>query len=57
MEDKKDIQKIIKEYIKLKLEIIKEHIKLKLIEHGVSAYSSPDFLVRNHGEIKRGKPG
>ncbi|KAL0449093.1 UNVERIFIED_CONTAM: hypothetical protein Slati_1465700 [Sesamum latifolium] len=45
MEDKKDMQ-----------EIINEHINLKLIEHRVSAYSSPDFLVRNHGEIKTGKP-
>ncbi|KAL0402704.1 UNVERIFIED_CONTAM: movement protein [Sesamum latifolium] len=45
MEDKKDMQ-----------EIIKEHINLGLIEPGVSAYSSPGFLVRNHGEIKRGKP-
>ncbi|KAK4391484.1 hypothetical protein Sango_1926200 [Sesamum angolense] len=25
-----------------------------LIEPGISAYSSPGFLVRNHGEIKRG---
>ncbi|KAL0394739.1 UNVERIFIED_CONTAM: movement protein [Sesamum latifolium] len=45
MEDKKDMQTI-----------IKEHIHLGLIEPGVSAYSSPSFLVRNHGEIKRGKP-
>ncbi|KAL0345423.1 UNVERIFIED_CONTAM: putative enzymatic polyprotein [Sesamum radiatum] len=45
MEDKKDMQMIIKEYI-----------ILGLIEPGVSAYSSPGFLVRNHGEIKRGKP-
>ncbi|KAL0378996.1 UNVERIFIED_CONTAM: Enzymatic polyprotein [Sesamum radiatum] len=45
MEDKKDIQII-----------IKEHINLGLIEPGVSSYSSPGFLVRNHGEIKRGKP-
>ncbi|KAL0431024.1 UNVERIFIED_CONTAM: Enzymatic polyprotein [Sesamum radiatum] len=45
MEDKKDMQMI-----------IKEHINLVLIEPGVSAYSSPGFLVRNHGEIKRGKP-
>ncbi|KAL0288502.1 UNVERIFIED_CONTAM: movement protein [Sesamum radiatum] len=45
MEDKKDMQTI-----------IKEHINLGLIEPGVSAYSSPDFLVRNHGEIKRCKP-
>ncbi|KAK4404416.1 Enzymatic polyprotein [Sesamum angolense] len=34
--------------------IIKEHINLGLIEPGISAYSSPGFLVRNHGEIKRG---
>ncbi|KAL0384408.1 UNVERIFIED_CONTAM: hypothetical protein Sradi_2835100 [Sesamum radiatum] len=33
-----------------------KHIILGLIEPGVSAYSSPDFLVRNYGEIKRGKP-
>ncbi|KAK4407944.1 movement protein [Sesamum angolense] len=46
MEDKKDMQII-----------IKEHINLGLIEPGISAYSSPGFLVRNHGEIKRGKPG
>ncbi|KAL0292399.1 UNVERIFIED_CONTAM: Enzymatic polyprotein [Sesamum radiatum] len=45
MEDKKDMQMI-----------IKEHINLGLIEPGVSAYSSPGFFVRNHGEIKRGKP-
>ncbi|KAK4405941.1 hypothetical protein Sango_0600600 [Sesamum angolense] len=45
MEDKKDMQIIIKEYI-----------SLGLIEPGISAYSSPGFLVRNHGEIKRGKP-
>ncbi|KAK4400776.1 hypothetical protein Sango_1183700 [Sesamum angolense] len=43
MEDKKDMQMI-----------IKEHINLGLIETGISAYSSPGFLVRNHGEIKRG---
>ncbi|KAL0434178.1 UNVERIFIED_CONTAM: movement protein [Sesamum latifolium] len=43
MNDKKDMQGIIKEYI-----------NLGLIEPGVSAYSSPGFLVRNHGEIKRG---
>ncbi|KAL0463053.1 UNVERIFIED_CONTAM: Polyprotein P3 [Sesamum latifolium] len=43
MEDKKDMQGI-----------IKEHINLGLIELGVSAYSSPGFLVQNHGEIKRG---
>ncbi|KAL0457856.1 UNVERIFIED_CONTAM: hypothetical protein Slati_0412800 [Sesamum latifolium] len=45
MEEKKDMQGI-----------IKEHINLRLIEPGVSAYSNPGFLVRNHGEIKRGKP-
>ncbi|KAL2252558.1 UNVERIFIED_CONTAM: putative enzymatic polyprotein, partial [Sesamum indicum] len=45
MEDKKDMQMI-----------IKEHINLELIEPGVSTYSSPGFLVRNRGEIKRGKP-
>ncbi|KAK4407786.1 movement protein [Sesamum angolense] len=38
MEDKKDMQMI-----------IKEHINLGLIEPGISAYSSPGFLVRNHG--------
>ncbi|KAL0368383.1 UNVERIFIED_CONTAM: Enzymatic polyprotein [Sesamum calycinum] len=43
MEDKKDVQMI-----------IKEHINLELIEPGISAYSSLGFLVRNHGEIKRG---
>ncbi|KAK4382028.1 hypothetical protein Sango_2912400 [Sesamum angolense] len=36
--------------------IIKEHINLGLIELGISAYSSPGFLIRNHGEIKIGKP-
>ncbi|KAL2226502.1 UNVERIFIED_CONTAM: movement protein [Sesamum indicum] len=45
MEDKKDMQMI-----------IKEHISLGLIEPGISTYSSPGFLVRNHGEIKRSKP-
>ncbi|KAL0356036.1 UNVERIFIED_CONTAM: Enzymatic polyprotein [Sesamum radiatum] len=45
MEDKKDMQMI-----------IKEHINLRLIEPGVSAYSSLGFLIRNYGEIKRGKP-
>ncbi|KAL0444439.1 UNVERIFIED_CONTAM: Enzymatic polyprotein [Sesamum latifolium] len=45
MEDKKYMQMI-----------IKEHINLGLIEPGVSAYSSPDCFVRNHGEIKRSKP-
>ncbi|KAL0409529.1 UNVERIFIED_CONTAM: movement protein [Sesamum radiatum] len=44
MEDKRNMQMI-----------IKEHINLGLIEPGVSAYSSPGFLVRNHGEIKRGR--
>ncbi|KAL0311541.1 UNVERIFIED_CONTAM: hypothetical protein Sangu_2448800 [Sesamum angustifolium] len=43
IEDKKDMQMI-----------INEHINLGLIEPGISAYSSPGFLVRNHGEIKRG---
>ncbi|KAL0310321.1 UNVERIFIED_CONTAM: movement protein [Sesamum calycinum] len=42
MEDKKDMQMI-----------IKEHINFGLIEPGISAYNSPGFLVRNHGEIKR----
>ncbi|KAL2235409.1 UNVERIFIED_CONTAM: hypothetical protein Sindi_1273100, partial [Sesamum indicum] len=45
MEDKKYMQMI-----------IKEHIGFGLIEPGISAYSSPGFLVRNHGVIKRGKP-
>ncbi|KAL2237720.1 UNVERIFIED_CONTAM: hypothetical protein Sindi_0963700 [Sesamum indicum] len=45
MEDKKYMQMI-----------IKEHISLGHIEPGVSTYSSPGFLVRNHGDIKRGKP-
>ncbi|KAK4386102.1 Enzymatic polyprotein [Sesamum angolense] len=40
MEDKKDMQMI-----------IKEHINLGLIEPGISAYSSPGFLVRNHGLV------
>ncbi|KAL0303342.1 UNVERIFIED_CONTAM: putative enzymatic polyprotein [Sesamum radiatum] len=43
MEDKKDMQMI-----------IKEHINLGLIEPGVSTYNSLSFLVRNHGVIKRG---
>ncbi|KAK4407714.1 hypothetical protein Sango_0352400 [Sesamum angolense] len=43
MEDRKDMKMI-----------IREHINLGLIEPGISAYSSPGFLVRNHGEIKRG---
>ncbi|KAK4397140.1 movement protein [Sesamum angolense] len=38
MEDKKDMQMI-----------IKEHINLGLIEPGISAYRSPGFLLRNHG--------
>ncbi|KAL0453803.1 UNVERIFIED_CONTAM: Enzymatic polyprotein [Sesamum latifolium] len=42
MKDKKDMQMI-----------IKEHINLGLIEPGVSAYSSPGFLIKNHGEIKK----
>ncbi|KAL0435046.1 UNVERIFIED_CONTAM: Retrovirus-related Pol polyprotein from transposon RE1 [Sesamum radiatum] len=41
---------------KYKQMIIKEHINLGLIEPGVSAYNSLGFLIRNHGEIKRGKP-
>ncbi|KAL0428106.1 UNVERIFIED_CONTAM: Enzymatic polyprotein [Sesamum latifolium] len=45
MDDKKDMQ-----------EIIKEHINLGLIEPGVFAHSSPGFLVRSHGETKRDKP-
>ncbi|KAL0299198.1 UNVERIFIED_CONTAM: hypothetical protein Sradi_6579600 [Sesamum radiatum] len=43
MEDKKDIQ-----------EIIKENIHLKLIELTVSTYSSHGFSGRNHSEIKKG---
>ncbi|KAK4382030.1 hypothetical protein Sango_2912600 [Sesamum angolense] len=43
VEDNKDMQSI-----------IKEHINLGLIQPRVSIYSSPKFLVRNHGEIKRG---
>ncbi|KAK4391391.1 hypothetical protein Sango_1916900 [Sesamum angolense] len=43
MKDKKDME-----------EIMNEHINLGLIEHGVSTYSSLGFLVRSHGEIKRG---
>ncbi|KAL0313572.1 UNVERIFIED_CONTAM: hypothetical protein Sradi_5756500 [Sesamum radiatum] len=34
--------------------IIKDHINLGLIELGVFAYNTPGFLVRIHGEIKRG---
>lgn len=45
MVDKKDMH-----------EIIKEHINLRLLETGVSAYSSPGFLVMNRGEINRDKP-
>ncbi|KAL0337651.1 UNVERIFIED_CONTAM: hypothetical protein Scaly_2040200 [Sesamum calycinum] len=43
MKDKKDME-----------EIMNEHINLGLIEPGVSTYSSLGFLVRSHGEIKRG---
>ncbi|KAL0287042.1 UNVERIFIED_CONTAM: putative enzymatic polyprotein [Sesamum angustifolium] len=43
LEDKKDMQMI-----------IKEHIYFGLIEPGISTYSSPGFLMRNHGEKKRG---
>ncbi|KAL0373955.1 UNVERIFIED_CONTAM: putative enzymatic polyprotein [Sesamum radiatum] len=42
MEDKKDMQMI-----------IKEHINLGLIEPGVSAYSSPDFLIKMDGKSKK----
>ncbi|KAL0374053.1 UNVERIFIED_CONTAM: putative enzymatic polyprotein [Sesamum radiatum] len=42
MEDKKDMQMI-----------IKEHINLGLIEPGVSAYSSPGFLIKMENESKR----
>ncbi|KAL0451312.1 UNVERIFIED_CONTAM: movement protein [Sesamum latifolium] len=42
MEDKKDMQKI-----------IKEHINLRLIEPGVSAYSSPGFLIKMESESKK----
>ncbi|KAL0313309.1 UNVERIFIED_CONTAM: hypothetical protein Sradi_5730200 [Sesamum radiatum] len=45
MEDKKDMQMI-----------IKQHINLGFTESRLSACSSPGFLVRNHGKIKRGKP-
>ncbi|KAK6160794.1 hypothetical protein DH2020_004175 [Rehmannia glutinosa] len=41
-EDREDMQKI-----------LKEHLDLKLTSPGFSPYSSPGFLVRNHGEIKR----
>ncbi|KAL0457964.1 UNVERIFIED_CONTAM: Enzymatic polyprotein [Sesamum latifolium] len=50
----KPIQMNLKDKKDMKM-IIKEHINLGLIEPGISTYSSPDFLVRNHGEIKRGK--
>ncbi|KAL0285911.1 UNVERIFIED_CONTAM: hypothetical protein Sradi_7160300 [Sesamum radiatum] len=39
MEDKKDMQMV-----------IKEHIKLGLIEPGVSAYSSLGFLIKMESE-------
>ncbi|KAL0355828.1 UNVERIFIED_CONTAM: putative enzymatic polyprotein [Sesamum radiatum] len=42
MEDKKDMQMI-----------IKEHINFGLIEPGVSAYSTPDFLIKIEGESKK----
>ncbi|KAL0355195.1 UNVERIFIED_CONTAM: putative enzymatic polyprotein [Sesamum radiatum] len=42
MEDKKDMQAI-----------IKEHINLGLIEPGVSAYSSPGFLIKMENESKK----
>ncbi|KAL0434119.1 UNVERIFIED_CONTAM: hypothetical protein Slati_2746200 [Sesamum latifolium] len=42
MEDKKDMQKI-----------IKEHINLRLIKSGVSAYRTPGFLVRIKWDKKR----
>ncbi|KAL0453363.1 UNVERIFIED_CONTAM: Enzymatic polyprotein [Sesamum latifolium] len=42
MEDKKDMQMI-----------IKEHINLGLIEPGVSAYSSPGFLIKMESESKK----
>ncbi|KAL0284109.1 UNVERIFIED_CONTAM: hypothetical protein Sangu_2845800 [Sesamum angustifolium] len=45
MEDKKDMQMI-----------ISKHINFRLTEPGISVYRSPGFLVRNHCEIKRGKP-
>ncbi|KAL0355287.1 UNVERIFIED_CONTAM: Enzymatic polyprotein [Sesamum radiatum] len=45
MEDKKDMQMI-----------IKEHINLGLIEPGVSAYSSPGFSGKKPWRDKRGKP-
>ncbi|KAL0385579.1 UNVERIFIED_CONTAM: putative enzymatic polyprotein [Sesamum radiatum] len=42
MEDKKDMQMI-----------IKEHINFGLIEPGVSAYSSPGFLIKMENESKK----
>ncbi|KAL0427946.1 UNVERIFIED_CONTAM: putative enzymatic polyprotein [Sesamum latifolium] len=42
MEDKKDMQGI-----------IKEHINFGLIEPGVSAYSSPSFLIKMENESKK----
>ncbi|KAL0405270.1 UNVERIFIED_CONTAM: putative enzymatic polyprotein [Sesamum latifolium] len=42
MEDKKDMQTI-----------IKEHTNLGLIEPGVSAYSSPGFLIKMESESKK----
>ncbi|KAL0291079.1 UNVERIFIED_CONTAM: movement protein [Sesamum angustifolium] len=42
MEDKKDMQMI-----------IKEHINLGLIEPGISAYSSPGFLIKMESESKK----
>ncbi|KAK4391518.1 movement protein [Sesamum angolense] len=42
MEDKKDMQII-----------IKEHINLGLIEPGISAYSSPGFLIKMENESKK----
>ncbi|KAL0285630.1 UNVERIFIED_CONTAM: putative enzymatic polyprotein [Sesamum radiatum] len=42
MEDKKDMQMI-----------IKEHINFELIEPGVSAYSSPGFLIKMENESKK----
>ncbi|KAL0415712.1 UNVERIFIED_CONTAM: putative enzymatic polyprotein [Sesamum latifolium] len=42
MEDKKDMQKI-----------IKEHINLGFIEPGVSAYSSPGFLIKMESESRK----
>ncbi|KAL0309388.1 UNVERIFIED_CONTAM: putative enzymatic polyprotein [Sesamum radiatum] len=42
MEDKKDMQMI-----------IKEHINLGLIEPGISAYSSPGFLIKMESESRK----